>query len=950
MKSLCTSHPSARDVGPCAILPPHAPCGMRGDCGGPAGPEGAALSRAVLTTCRPGRVLWTILAASLLFVMFAGSAWGRGERVLLISSYHPGFPTFFQQVGGLREALDPAGVALDVEFMDTKRFPVGEAAARFLDMLRFKLGGLAPYGAVVTADDAALRFAMDHGQELFPGVPVVFFGVNDQDLAHGLSGTPGFTGVIESVSMAETLQDIRALRPGAGAVYAVVDGQPGGRGDLRTFLAQQDRFRDLALRVLDLETMSWDDLGGRLAAVLKSDAILLLSAYRDRDGDARSFEDGLGFVLRHSAAPVFHLWEHGIGQGVVGGKVISHREQGRLAGELVLRILGGEEAQALPVVEGDDANRHVFDHAALVRFGLDESRLPAGSEVRGRPVSVFSRYMPQILLAGAFFCVLLALVVALLSHVFRLRRAKARLMESEARYKALFDANADGILVAESATRRFVFANPAVCRMFGYSAEAFRTLGVEDIHPREHLGQVVANFELQARGEKGIAEDTPCLRSDGSVFPADIRSFPLEIDGMACAVGLFRDMTERSHALEALRNARDAADAANRSKSEFLANMSHEIRTPLNGVAGMLQLLEQSSPTREQQEYIRLALTSSMRLTRLLADILDLSRIEAGKLVLEARPFSLEDVRQATLSLLSVAAREKGIALEFELDERLPGTLVGDQARLQQIIFNLAGNGIKFTERGGVRIQACPLPAGGDGRIRVLFTVADTGIGISDDLLEKIFSPFVQGEASYVRRFQGAGLGLSIVRRLVRLMGGTLAVENCPDGTAFHLSLPFGLPTGSPASPDAAGASGPDAGRRLKILVADDDAVSRQVVELMLGRAGHCVVTAADGRQALDRFREERFDLVIMDIQMPVMDGAEATRAIRSDSSLGDRSGTPVIAMTAYAMRGDRDKFLAAGMDGYVVKPVNFADLKRAMDAVVGTGPEPMPDVGGESC
>ena len=801
---------------------------------GPHGAFGAHRGAAVpgaRVGVRPTRVPMAVLAASLLCAFFAVNAWGGGRHALLISSYHPGFPTFFDQVGGLREALEPAGVALDVEFMDTKRFPVSEASARFLDTLRFKLGALPAYDVVVTADDAALRFVLDHGRELFPGLDVVFFGVNDQDLAHGLSGSRGFTGIIESVSMGETLQDIRALRPGVRGVHAVVDGQPGGRGDLRTFLSHRGRIRDLELHVLDLDTMSWDELGGRLAAVPKSDAILLLSAYRDRQGEGRSFEDGLGFILGHAAAPVFHLWEHGIGQGIVGGKVISHREQGRLAGGLVLRILDGEPAHALPVVEGDDANRQVFDHAALTRFGIGEALLPDGSDIRNRPVSVISRYMTHILLAAALVCVLVTLVAALLHHVFRLRSAKARLMDSEARYKALFNANADGILVADSATRRFVFANPAVCRMFGYSVDEFLTLGVKDIHPREHLGQIMANFERQATGEKDVVEETPCLRSDGRVFTADIRSFPLEIDGMSCTVGLFRDVTERSLVLEDLRQARDAADAANRSKSEFLANMSHEIRTPLNGIAGMLQLLEESSPTREQREYIRLALSSSMRLTRLLADILDLSRIEAGKLALESGPFRLTDVRQSTLSLLSVATREKGIRFEFHLSDELPETLVGDQARLQQILFNLAGNGIKFTERGRVCVEASPLPARRDGRLGVLFTVSDTGIGISDELLGAVFQPFVQGEVSYVRRFQGAGLGLSIVRRLVHLMEGSLSVENRGDGTTFCLALRFGIPPAATAGEgEAVDRTADDFGVGRKILLAEDDEISRHAV------------------------------------------------------------------------------------------------------------------------
>ena len=877
--------------------------------------------------------LWRWALAAILLACLPVAAWAGG-RALLISSYHPAFPTFFQQAGGLREVLGPAGVELDIEFMDTKRLPLDEAAARMRELLSFKFDRLGVHDVIVVADDAALRFALDCRDELFPDRPVVFLGVNDQDLAHGLSGKSGFTGVIEAVSMTETLEDIRRMLPRVTAVHAVADAQPGGQADLRTFLAQRERVPGLRLETLGLDVMTWEELGRRLSSLGETDAVLLLSAYADRDGQRKSFGESLALILRHAAAPVFHLWEHGMGQGILGGKIISHTEQGRLAGGLVLRILGGEPAGSLPVIEGDDANRQVFDHSALERFRIDDSRLPPDSEIRGRPVSVLSRYMPHILVTAFFVAVLLLLVTALLTHVFRLRRAKARLSESESRYKALFDANADGILVADASTRRFIFANPAVCRMFGYTAEQLRNLGVEDIHPVEALDLAQENFAQQARGEKDIAEATPCLRSDGAVFLADIRSFTLEIDGRACAVGLFRDVTERVQVLDCLRQARNAAEAANRSKSEFLANMSHEIRTPLNGVAGMLQLLEGSSPTDEQREYIRLALTSTMRLTRLLADILDLSRIEAGKLDMERRPFSLEEVRQSTLALLSMAAREKGLALEFDLDAGLPEKLMGDQARLQQILFNLAGNGIKFTERGGVRIHACPLPCRRDGEVRMLFTVSDTGIGIPDALLKNIFNPFEQGEASYVRKFQGAGLGLSIVRRLMGLMGGNLAVENLSDGTNFYLTLPFGIPE-DPASPDAP-RSGPEHGgvSRKHILVVEDDEISRQTMTFMLERCGHEVAVATNGQEALARLQEEGFDAVIMDIQMPVMDGMEATRRIRSDPSQEGAGGIPIIAMTAYAMPGDREKFLAAGMNWYVPKPVDMGALREALDRV----------------
>ena len=881
---------------------------------------------------RPGACLAWI--ALLLVSLFPHAAWAKGERVLFISSYHPGFPTFFQQINGLRSVLEPAGVLLDAEFMDTKRFSGTDNKALFLEHLRFKLEKLPAYDAFVVADDAALRFALEHREDVFAGKPLVFCGVNDQDLAHTLSGASGITGVIESVSLRETLESLWRVVPGLRTVYALVDAEPGGQGDLRTYLAQRDFLVGKNLQVLRLDAMTWDELGDRLSQLRQDEAILLLSAYRDRDNTTKSFEDSLKFILDHARVPVAHLWEHGLGQGILGGKLISHTEQGRIAGQLALKILAGTPAASLPVVEGNEANRHVYDHAALTRFGIRESSLPQGSEVRGKPFSILSQYGTEILVAVVLLITLIALVAALISHIIRLRLAKKLIADSEKRYKALFDANADGILAADKTGQHFIFANPAVCRMFGYSEEEFCALSVKDIHPSESLEEVFANFNAQASGNKDIAEALPCLRRDGSVFLADVRNFTLETDGTSYAVGLFRDVTERKAMEKELVSVRDAALAASVAKSAFLANMSHEIRTPLNGVIGMLQVLETSTLTEEQKEHVSMALSSGRRLTLLLSDILDISRIEAGKLTLTPRPFDIAELQASITALFSIPAQNKGLDLFVEFDEKLPRSLVGDELRLRQIIFNLVGNAIKFTTAGHVRLQFSRLPGSRAHECRVLCCVSDSGDGIANHILPGIFEPFVQGEGSYVRRHQGAGLGLSIVARLVHMMDGTLAIDSGENGTTICFSLSL-----EPSEPDPKQIQTPGEGQpescNLRILLAEDDAANMYAAERLLKKAGHDVTQAFDGGQVLALLREKDFDLILMDIQMPVMDGVQATDAIRSDTGLGRKSRIPIIAMTAYAMGGDREKFLARGMDGYVAKPLDAKGLCEAIGNVL---------------
>lgn len=443
-----------------------------------------------------------------------------------------------------------------------------------------------------------------------------------------------------------------------------------------------------------------------------------------------------------------------------------------------------------------------------------------------------------------------------------------------------------------------------------------RVLGVNDLM---YSDLEAAHFEVEYRllhkdgSYRWILGRGTCLRDkDGKPYRM---------------VGAHADITERKLMEEELIMARDEALGASTAKSEFLANMSHEIRTPLNGMLGMLQLLEASRLTEEQISYVRMAADSGRRLTGLLTDILELSRLEAGKLDKEERVFGLAEVREATLGLFSRDVRNKGLELEFMLDPALPGNLLGNESRLRQILFNLVGNAVKFTTEGGVRVSARLLTSGGQA-LRVLFSVEDDGPGIPDDLLGRIFEPFVQGETSYVRNHQGAGLGLPIVKRLVRMMGGTLAVDNGGRGLSVCFMLPFrrvevvGPEREEGTCPCLTG---------LRILLAEDDPVSMLAVSRMLERAGHCIHTAVDGLRALERARAEEFDVVLMDVQMPVMDGMEATRRLRADETLAGRIRVPVIAMTAYAMEGDRERILAAGMTDYVPKPVNW----KALDAAI---------------
>jgi len=801
---------------------------------------------------------------------------------------------------------------------------------------------------LIVSGNEALDYILNNYHFLFPNLPVIFFGVQglDRNILYGLEAN--FTGISQSISFNETVSGMLSFFPRTKRIFILNDHSHTKSINLLEAINENINESDLPVEYIISENKPFADILNDIRA-LDSETLVLIGNYLgDSNGISYSETEVQSLVSLASINPVFCLTSSYMGSGTFGALISAREEQSKTVAEMASEIINGKSPYLIPIIHNSASiNQWQFDYKAAKRFNINLKRLPKGHVVINRSIPIWESNPLEFNLLITIAVLLIMIIFGLIVFI----RINAKRQADKNMHLLLDTLPMCCQLINKNG--KIVDCNKAGMDMYGFTdkteyMENFFRLCTPEKQPDGKHSEPVA-YELISKAFEDGYYRTEWMHNhlNGEPRPCDVILIRIAHpkEGYILAAYM-RDLREHKKFVEDiekvqedLRHARDAAESANRTKSTFLANMSHEIRTPMNSIIGFAELAQYSENQQKTNEYLSNISQSAEWLLKIINDILDISKIESGKIVLEHIPFDLHDMLEYCQMTIKPKLEEKGIGLYFYAEPTINGKLVGDPIRLRQVLINLLSNAVKFTNSGLVKLLVALVDTKED-KVTIHFEVKDSGIGMSPEQISKITEPFTQADSSVTRRFGGTGLGLSITKNIIELMGGELKVESVLSvGSKFSFEVTFDLlddnasdaviPDNMIFDIDKPNFSG-------EVLICEDNLMNQQVICDHLSRVGLNAMIAHNGREGVTRAKERMdknnkpFDLIFMDIHMPEMDGLEAASRI---SEMGVK--TPIVALTANIMSNDIELYKKNGMCDCLGKPFTSQELWKCLSKYI---------------
>jgi PAS domain S-box-containing protein len=897
-----------------------------------------------------------LLCALLLFCLpastFAQTA-SQNQAIAVLLPYGPGAPGVDVFATDLRGQLIAKGynsADIFIEYLDLER-NVDPLYRENVKRLLLDKYSRRPIGVIVTVLQPALDFLLLDAPELAPGATVITVLAA---LKPGLS--PGAHPMIvmeQAFNYERTTQQALALFPATRHIEIIIGSNDSESRELADLKAVLQPWAN-KLKITDTSALTFEEIEKRLRQPTPNTIVFGLSLRRDRAGRNYNRLEALHQLAIRSELPFFVFYDLGIGErGFLGGHVFSIRAEATRVSALAFNLVDGKRAAPVGITTWKPVHQSVYDWEQLERWGGDPARLPPDTLYINRPVPIWTQYRSTVQATVAVFVLLVSLIAALLWQMRRKSVAERALVANETRFRALVEGAPEAIVVIDASGRgSIVDHNSKAEQLFGRNAAQLRALRMDDLYVVDDEDRAALRDEMRANLKRALDGDSLVFErvvrtSDGRAIPCEVWLNRLSSGGEVLLRASFIDISKRKLAeaeleqhrqhleelvderTDALTHALAEAQKASQAKSIFVSNVSHEIRTPMNAIIGMSGLALDLKLEPKARNYIEKVLRAAENLLGIINNILDFSRVEAGKLTLEMIPFRLDDVMENLATMVGMRAESKGIELLFRVATDIPTALVGDALRLGQILINLGNNAVKFTEGGKIVVDVVQL-ARIDSEIELQFSVADSGIGMTPEQCERLFQAFSQADDSTTRKYGGSGLGLAICKELAELMGGRIWVESMiGQGSVFHFVCKFGVQ--AEAVEPLADAHHQLRGQR--ILIVDDNPVALDIMAAMARALEMDVRLAADGVEALARLAEATADIVLIDWKLPRMDGMECVRQLQQQAA-----SPPVLMMTAHG-REDALAFArerAIRLSGVLTKPVTATRLVEALATALG--------------